>query len=92
MTFNAIIETVVKLITANELVRAVAMWKDVCCSQGNCELCFYAPLDEDIRCASCLESHRANAQLRRLYPSMDEAEIAQAKQNLKVWLADAIAP
>ena len=92
MAFSAIIETVVKLIAASEHARAVAIWKDACCSQGKCETCFYIPMDEDIRCASCLESHLANAQLRRLYPSVDEGEIAQVQQSLKVWLSDAIAP
>jgi len=92
VAFSAIIETVVQLIAANDLAPAVATWKDACCSQGKCELCFYAPLDEDIRCASCLESHLANAQLKRLYTFLNEGEIAQAKQSLKVWLADAKAP
>ena len=86
MQSNAVIKTVVERIAAKEYGQAVEAWKGVCCAQGKCKPCFYAPLTEAVRCASCLESHLAYAQLQHLYAFMDEADLAHAQQSLKAWL------
>jgi len=87
VTTSLDIKTIVDLIASSEHRRAVEVWEGLCSDKGKCDPCFYAPLKETIRCASCLESHLSYALLQRLYAHVEEAEITLAQQNLRGWLA-----
>lgn len=85
MSLDVNIETIVKLVAANQCEQAVSLWKCAQAENQACTPCFYSPIHESIRCAECLDTHIANAQLRRSFSHIDENIISQTKHDLQVW-------
>lgn len=82
------IETVVGLIEAEHIEQAVAMWSKRRGEKNCCAPCFYSPLDECVRCASCLDSNLSTALLQRAYAQVTPSRLEAARDSLSTWIDD----
>lgn len=86
MTHNAIIATIVDFIMDGNHDQAAQTWSSAHGADNKCTPCFYSPLDNNIRCASCLESHLGIATLKRAYPSIGHDRLSTAHKSLDDWI------
>ena len=79
------IETVISLIETGKIDRAVAAWASMRKAGEHCSPCFFSPLDDNTRCASCLESNLSKALLSRGYTSIPRDRLEGARRTIMDW-------
>lgn len=82
---HAVIDEIVELVGANQCAAAASLWKRIRHEGQACTPCYYSPVDESVRCAECLDTHLAKAQLQRNITHIDESTISQTMRNLRIW-------
>ena len=78
-----LVEQVVHSLCLGDVERAVDVWREGCSNDDKCHRCFYADLEEKLRCSTCLEVNLLNLILKRSYGSAEKDEVLQAYDHLK---------
>lgn len=80
------IATIIDLISDGAEQNAVTCWKRTQADGQKCDACFYLPLAEEVRCATCLEGHLTQAVMSYTYPKINQAALEHAERAIKAWV------
>ena len=86
MTENSTIKSAIDLIMDGEHTQATQKWLHARNAKDKCVPCFYSPLNKNVRCAACLETHLGMAALKRAYPSINHERLVAAQRSLDHWI------
>lgn len=78
------ISNIIKFIVDGDERQAFEDWKSQLERQNKCTPCYYSPMHESVRCASCLESYLTLAELQRLHGDKDQ--LSQARLGINFWI------
>ncbi|MBL4615047.1 MAG: hypothetical protein JKY27_09265 [Magnetovibrio sp.] len=80
------IAAIIDLISENGEARAIARWKTILADSKKCDVCFYLPLAETVRCGSCLEGHLTQSVMSYTYPKINQDALERAERAVKAWV------